>query len=176
MQPESETTATLDEGLPPGETPESAGDEEPTGLLRQGVRIGGLRLLFDFAATSRLSEMVPIVPVPAAPRGLVGLASLHGSVLPVFDLVVLAGLEREFRPPRTLLLVVGHGESAAAVLIDGLPDRLRVEPADRSESSPVPEWIADCVAASYARDDEVWHDVNHARLLAKFEEYLRAPL
>ena len=176
MQSESETTETLEEGLPPGETEESAGDAEPTGILRQGVRIGELRLLFDFAATSRLSEMVPIAPVPAAPHGLLGLASLHGSVLPVFDIAVLAGLTRDTRSPRTLLLVVGHGESAAAVLIDGLPDRVRVEPADRTESIQAPEWIADCVAGSYARDDEIWLDIYHSRLLAKFEEYLRAPL
>ncbi len=146
----------------------------PQDMVRQGVRIGPLRLLLDFAATSQLSELVPITPLPAMPHGLRGLASLHGNVLPVFDLAsILNVTPGEAR--RQMLLVVGHGDSAAAVLIDGLPDRFRLSEADRSDE-PVPDgWLSDCVRSAYAAGGEPWLDVDHRRLLDRLESSLRAP-
>jgi chemotaxis signal transduction protein len=144
----------------------------PQGVVRQGVRIGSLRLLLDFAFTSQLSELVPITPLPAMPHGLRGLASLHGNVLPVFDLASMLGIERS-DTQREMLLVVGHGESAAAVLIDGLPDRFRLAEGDRAEVASPAGWLADCVQSGYAAGGETWLDLDHRRLLDKLEASLR---
>ncbi len=147
---------------------------EPQGVVRQGVRIGPLRLLLEFSATSQLSELVPVTPLPAMPHGLRGVASLHGNVLPVFDLASLLGVARG-ETAREMLLVVGHAESAAAVLIDGLPDRFRLSDADRSDS-PAPEgWLADCASSGYVAGGETWLDIDHRRLLDRLEASLRAP-
>jgi len=108
------------------------------------------------------------------PHGLRGLASLHGNVLPVFDLASMLSVTRR-DAQREMLLVVGHGDSAAAVLIDGLPDRFRLSDADRSDS-PLPDgWLADCVRSSYVAGDEAWLDIDHRRLLDRLEASLRAP-
>jgi purine-binding chemotaxis protein CheW len=152
----------------------TADGPEPAGIVRQAVRIGGLRLLFDFASTSRLSELVPITPLPATPHWLRGLSSLHGMVLPVFDLAALMGLDRSAHQ-RSLLLVVGHGEAAAAIVIEGLPDRFRFEDAERASVWDAPEWLSECVSAAYARSGETWLDVDHQRLLAKIEQRLATP-
>jgi chemotaxis signal transduction protein len=147
---------------------------EPQSVVRQGVRIGPLRLLLEFAATSQLSEVVPVTPLPAMPHGLRGVASLHGNVLPVFDLASLLSVTRgEAR--REMLLVVGHGESAAAVLIDGLPDRFRLSEADRSECPAPDGWLADCMLSAYVAGGEAWLDIDHRRLLDRLEASLRAP-
>ena len=150
--------------------PQSA---EPQSVVRQGVRIGSLRLLLDFASTSQLSDLVPITPLPAMPHGLRGLASLHGNVLPVFDLASMLSVTRG-DAQREMLLVVGHGESAAAVLIDGLPDRFRLSEVDRSDFTPPDGWLADCVLSGYVAEGETWLDIDHRRLLDRLEASLRA--
>jgi chemotaxis signal transduction protein len=147
---------------------------EPQSVVRQGVRIGPLRLLLEFAATSQLSEPVPITPLPAMPHGLRGVASLHGNVLPVFDLASLSSVTRG-DAQREMLLVVGHGESAAAVLIDGLPDRFRLSEADRSDRPAPDGWLADCMLSGYVAGGETWLDIDHRRLLDRLEASLRAP-
>lgn len=146
---------------------------EPQSVVRQGVRIGSLRLLLDFASTSQLSDLVPITPLPAMPHGLRGLASLHGNVLPVFDLASMLSVTRG-EAQREMLLVVGHGESAAAVLIDGLPDRFRLSEVDRSDFMPPDGWLAGCVLSGYAAGGETWLDIDHRRLLDRLEASLRA--
>jgi purine-binding chemotaxis protein CheW len=157
-----------------GESGSQAAEPEAPGLVRQAVRIAELRLLFDFASTSQLSELVPITPLPATPHWMRGLASLHGMVLPVFDLAALIGVERAPSQKR-LLLVVGHGDSAAAILIDGLPDRFRFAESERTADRDAHPWLSDCAAAAYSRDNQTWLDIDHTRLLDKIEQSLRTP-
>jgi len=169
---ESTEYRSLEPGL--GEDAAQAEKPEAPGVVRQAVRIGDLRLLFDFAATSQLSELVPITPLPATPHWMRGLASLHGSVLPVFDLASLIGLERA-EGQKLLLLVVGHGDSAAALLIDGLPDRFRFDDSERAAEWDAHPWMAGCAASAYTRDEQTWLDIDHQRLLDKIEQTLRTP-
>jgi len=157
-----------------GEDSAQATEPEAPGIVRQAVRIGELRLLFDFASTSQLSELVPITPLPATPHWMRGVASLHGSVLPVFDLASLIGLDRA-DGQKPLLLVIGHGESAAALLIDGLPDRFRFEDSERAAEWDAHAWLTECAASAYTRGDQTWLDIDHRRLLDKIEQSLRAP-
>ena len=147
---------------------------ELSGVVRQAVRIGELHLLFDFASTSQLSELVPITPLPATPHWMRGLASLHGIVLPVFDLATLIGLDGA-RSQKLLLLVVGHGDSAAAILIDGLPARFRFEESERAPEWDAHPWLSDCAVAAYSREGQVWLDIDYRQLLDKIEQCLRTP-
>lgn len=162
------------ESLPSGEEEHGVASAESPGIVRQGVRVGDLHLLFDFASTSQLSELVPITPLPATPHWMRGLASLHGMVLPVFDLAALIGLEAT-RGAKLLLLVIGHGDSAAAILIDGLPDRFRFDDSERIETPDAHPWLSECTLAAYARDDRVWIDIDHRHLLDKIEQSLKTP-
>ena len=157
-----------------GKEDSQAVEPEAPGLVRQAVRIGKLRLLFDFASTSQLSELVPITPLPATPHWMRGLASLHGIVLPVFDLATLIGMDRA-QGQKPLLLVIGHGDSAAAILIDGLPDRFRFEESERAADWDAHPWLTECATAAYARSDQVWLDIDHRRFLDKIEQSLRTP-
>lgn len=160
---------------PLGEDDSQGVEAESSGLVRQAVRIGELHLLFDFASTSQLSELVPITRLPATPHWMRGLASLHGMVLPVFDLATLIGLQGT-PAQKPLLLVVGHGDSAAAILIDGLPARFRFEESERSPEWDAQPWLSDCVVDAYSRGAEVWLDIDYRRLLDKIEQSLRTPL
>ena len=140
--------------------------------VRQAIRIGPLRLLLDFSSTSRLSEMVPITPVPAAPPWLKGLASLRGSVLPVVDLAVLGGIDVS-SVPRPYLLVLGRGENAIAILIDGLPERFRLTASHGNAPHAAPEWLVRSVLQAYAQNDEVWLDLDCNCLLEDIAGHMR---
>jgi chemotaxis signal transduction protein len=148
---------------------------QPVAIVRQGVRIGELRLLFDFAATSQLSALVPITPIPATPPWLAGLVSLRGNVLPVVDLATLVHISHA-ASRKQMLLVIGHGESAAAVLIDGLPERLRFVESDLAvdQLAESPEWLSGCVSAALLNKEERWLEIDHTRFLDKLEATLQA--
>src|SRR5689334_16509179 len=97
-------------------------EESPNAIVRQAFRIGRMRLLAPFATASELTEMPNVFPLPRMPQNLLGLVNLHGRIVPLFDLAALFETEHLAREKR-MLLVIGHGNDAAGVVIDGLPRR-----------------------------------------------------
>src|SRR5687767_14345473 len=104
--------------------------ENPNLIVRQAFRIGHLRLLAPFATASELTEMPNVYPLPRMPANLLGLVNLHGRIVPLFD---LAALFETQHPPREkrMLLVMGHGDAAAGIVINGLPQRMAFMPEAR---------------------------------------------
>src|SRR6185295_11326262 len=109
-------------------------------LLRQGFRIGNLRLMVPFDGGSELSEMLPVYRLPNCASWFKGLVNLHGNLVPVFDLAGLLGAGAG-GGERPMLLVLGHRENAAAVLVDGLPQRLRFTGAERVGIPEIPQTL-----------------------------------
>ena len=91
--------------------------------MRQAFRIGHMRLLAPFATASELVEMPNVYPLPRMPANLLGLVNLHGRIVPLFDLAALFETQHLPREKR-MLLVIGHGNDAAGIVIDGLPRRM----------------------------------------------------
>ena len=121
----------------------------------QGFRIGELGLMIDYADGSELTALPATTRLPNAPRWFVGIANLHGALLPVFDLAPRLGVARA-EQATPMLLVLGHGEAAAGIVVDGLPQRLRVQLTDRIERAPVPAALRACVDAGYWIDERQW--------------------
>lgn len=96
-------------------------------VQRLSFRVGGVGLLLPSDVTTELAEMPQIYRLPGAPTGVMGLANRHGRMVPVVDLATLlktnAGIRQHW------LLVFGRDESAAGMLVDGIPERRRF-PAD----------------------------------------------
>ena len=101
--------------------------ENPNEIVRQAFRIGHMRLLAPFAKASELTEMPNVYPLPRMPANLLGLVNLHGRIVPLFDLAALFETEHLPREKR-MLLVIGHGNDAAGIVIDGLPRRMAFLP------------------------------------------------
>ena len=131
---------------------------------RQGFEIGQLRLLVSFEVASELAEMPMIYRIPGASRSILGVANLHGHVVPVFDLHVHLGQARS-ETKRPMLLVLGRGERAAAVVIDGLPHRKRFLPSEVVVLDTIPAAISGYALAAWAQNDGVWADFEHDALL-----------
>jgi twitching motility protein PilI len=144
--------------------PAAAVEENPNAIVRQGFRIGQMRLAAPFATTSELVEMPNVYPLPRMPANLLGLVNLHGRIVPLFDLANLfetTHLPREKR----MVLVLGHGNDAAGVVIDGLPRRLVFTPDDQIIPPALPAAAATAVTASYLQGKDAWFEFNYALLL-----------
>lgn len=143
------------------------------GEPRQGFRVGTLNLMIRYELGSELAEVPALHRMPNAPAWFLGMTNLHGALLPVFDLAAWVGLERS-RGARPMLLVLAHGADAAGVLIDGLPERLRIAP-DQWLADPVaPAALDGCIAAACLLGERAWLDLDSTALLARLEQTLSA--
>lgn len=142
-------------------------------LLREGFRIGELRLMIRYQDGSELTDLPQVYLLPRAPAWFRGMANLHGTLVPVFDPAELFGVAHD-RAAKPMLLVLGHGDEKAGLVIDGLPLRLRLTPADRIENTAVPPSLAGCVNHAYWSDGLDWMDLQVDALLGTLSEELAA--
>lgn len=141
---------------------------------RQGFCIGSLRLMIPYAEGSELTDLPAVYRLPNAPHWFIGMANLHGMLVPVFDLARQFGIERE-QPKKPMLLVLAHGADAAGVVIDSLPQRLKFSSEHLADDATVPDAIAPVVLRAALIDDQLWFDLDSRALLALFEQSLGAP-
>jgi hypothetical protein len=71
-----------------------------------------------------------------------------------------------------MLLVLGHGDEKAGVVIDGLPQRLRLTESDRIEDAAMPPSLAGCVNHAYWSEGLDWMDLQVDHLLRTLAEEL----
>ncbi len=142
----------------------ASSEEHPDAIVRQAFRIGSLRLVVPFAAASELVEMPDVYPLPRAPRNLLGLVNLHGRILPLFDLAGLLETEHLARE-RRMVLVFGHSDDAAAILIDGLPRRMVFLPDAEIVPPALPAAAAGAVVTAYSAGRDTWFEFDYAQLL-----------
>jgi chemotaxis signal transduction protein len=138
---------------------------------RQGFRIGELSLMVRYDDGSELTEMPPLYRLPNTPAWFMGVANLHGLIVPVFDLAAFTGVEPT-RDARRMLLVLSHGADAAGIVIDGLPRRLRWSEERQADAATAPARLASHVRGAALIDSVLWFDLDRASLLDAFENAL----
>ena len=165
------TTFQLPVGLPPLPPELAALAGAPTGaepnpdeIVRQAFRIGTMRLLAPFDVSSELVEMPTVFPLPRMPANLLGLVNLHGRIVPLFDLAALFETEHMPREKR-MLLVIGHGNDAAGIVIDGLPRRMAFLPEARIIPPALPSAAAGAVKDCFTAGRDAWYEFDYAQLL-----------
>ena len=141
---------------------------------RQGFCIGSLKLMIPYAEGSELTDLPTVYRLPNAPRWFIGMANLHGMLVPVFDLARQFGIEYEL-PKKPMLLVLAHGADAAGVVIDSLPQRLKFSVEHLADDATMPEAIAPVVLRTALIDGQLWFDLDSRALLARLEQSLEAP-
>lgn len=170
-------TVALTRGFVQGPVPARSGGALATldaQQVRQGFRIGELALMVRYEDGSELTEMPPVHRLPNAPAWLLGIANLHGLLVPVFDLAAWAGVDHAATAKR-MLLVLSHGQDAAGVVIDGLPQRLRWTPESQADAATAPARLAPLVRGAALIDGVLWFDMDRAALLDAFENSLGGP-
>lgn len=124
---------------------------------RQGYRIGSLALTVGFDEAVELAQARDIARLPNAPAWVLGLANVHGRPVPVFDLCPALGLTHD-AAKLPMWLVIGTGDCIAAIVVDGTPLRLRLQPDARTTD------VIDAGALTpYVRAQ--WHDTHGTKWL-----------
>jgi twitching motility protein PilI len=146
--------------------PPVGSEEASNEIVRQGFRIGAMRLATPFALASELTEMPTIYPLPRSPHDLLGLVNLHGRIVPLFDLAATFGTAHLPREKR-MLLVIGHGVDAAAIVIDGLPKRLAFAPEANVVPPALPAGLDGAVIAAWSSPEGPWYEIDFAQLFER---------
>ncbi len=141
--------------------------------LRQGFRIGELRLMVRYEDGSELTEMPEIFRLPNVPEWFCGIANLHGMLTPVFDLSRYLGVEPDAKAKR-MLLVLSHGADAAGMVIDGLPQRLRWSDGEGADASAAPSQLAPHVRGAAMIGEQLWFDLDCTALMQMLERSLES--
>jgi chemotaxis signal transduction protein len=137
---------------------------------RQGFCIGSLRLMVRYVDGSELTDMPATHRLPNAPHWLLGMANLHGMLIPVLDPARWFGVERD-AAAKSMLLVLGHGADAAGIVIDGLPQRLKYDAAiTAADNDCVPDALHPFVTATQWVDSQLWLDLDVQALLGALEQ------
>jgi twitching motility protein PilI len=141
--------------------------------VRQGLRIGALGLMVRYEDGSELTEMPALYRLPNTPDWFRGIANLHGMLIPVFDLSRYLQIVAD-PTAKPMLLVLSHGVSAAGVVVDGLPQRLRWTDANRADTGAAPASLAPHVRAAALIEGQLWFDLESAGLLDALEQAMES--
>ncbi len=137
-----------------------AGPAATTTVERLAFRVGPLGLLCVPEAGREVVPPPAASRLPHLPAWLPGVANVRGLLLPIVDLAAALGVERD-AGLRPYLLIAGAGADALGLLVDGLPVPRSFETEERMNGIPPhPELLQGHVHGAYARDGQVWLDVD----------------
>ena len=138
-------------------------DEKEQTIRHLGFNIGNLGLLIAKQATSELSEVLPICPIPFTAAWVLGLINLRGNLVPVFDLHKLLQLPTKAKDlEKPMLLILEKGPATCAIKIDDLPIHLTFM--DRDELTtlpPLPTVIKPYISSGYETEGKLWFNFEH---------------
>jgi twitching motility protein PilI len=128
---------------------------------RLGFKMGNLGLLIAQQATSELTDISQNCPIPFTASWLLGLINLRGNLIPVFDLHKLLQLQRP-EQKKPMLLILGQGETAGAIVIEDLPIHLSFTDSDKLKSlPPLPAMIKSYASSGYEKNGQLWFNFDH---------------
>lgn len=128
---------------------------------RLGFQVSNLGLLIGQQATSELTELVEVCSIPFTADWLVGLINLRGNLVPIFDLHKLLQFEKQSQK-KQMLLILGQGEEAGAIVIDDLPKHITVADNDKLNSlPPLPPIIQPYASIGYEKNGQLWFNFDH---------------
>ena len=143
---------------------------------RQGFRLGDVGVMIGYLDGSELTEIPELYFLPNAPASFLGMANLHGNMVPVFDLVAYLGLRRSGSKQdsdRRMLLVLAHGADAAGIVIEDLPQRLSWTSSQQTDVDTAPSMLLPHVRAAALIEGQLWFDLYCDSLLGALENAMK---
>jgi purine-binding chemotaxis protein CheW len=118
------------------------------------------------ASVAEVVRVPPLARVPQAPRSLMGLINLRGSVVPVASVRALLGRHGATTTPASRLIVLG-GASPVALAVDEVTNLVRIAP----EKVKIVEADVASESGEYLRG--VFEDSTHVTKILDIQELLR---
>ena len=132
---------------------------------RLAFRVGPIGLLCASDAGREVALPPPVTRLPNLPAWMRGLTNVRGTLIPVVDLAAAFGLGHEAALTE-YLLVMGSGENALGLLVDGLPAITRFQAEERMRGVPPhPDRLAGHVTCGYERDGVIWLELDEGGIL-----------
>jgi purine-binding chemotaxis protein CheW len=90
----------------------------------------------DILAVREIRGWSRVTRIPQAPTYLLGVLNLRGAIVPIMDLRLRFGLERENYGDNTVVIVVAIAERLFGIVVDAVSDVVDIDPA---AIKPVPD-------------------------------------
>lgn len=105
-----------------------AQDEEKNESLCEWLTffLGNEEYALDIAGVSEIIKIREITDIPRAPEFILGIISLRGIIIPVFDLKKRLKLGAGEPTPASRIIVCQRGERAAGLLVDSITQVVRI--------------------------------------------------
>lgn len=138
----------------PDRVPAPSVAPEPAPALRACLfTVSGARFAVDVRSAREVALFEELTPVPRAPRHLVGVANLRGTVVPIVDVGPLLGLPALRAPRSVRTLVLRDGPLLAAMVVDAV---LGLEPFDTVLAPDAPTAPRDRVPSRFLNGWLAW--------------------
>jgi len=141
---------------------------------RYGFQLCNINFLIEENVLSEITNNYEIYPFPNVPKWVLGLITLHGNLVPVFDLRShLQSTQQAIM--RTHLLVIDEGEKAVGIYIDTLPRVLQLDPEDTLVAQvpdSIPAILIDHVRMAYDIENETWLEINYDSFFSSLTQSL----
>jgi purine-binding chemotaxis protein CheW len=90
----------------------------------------------DILAVREIRGWTPVTRIPQLPAHLLGVLNLRGSIVPVMDMRLRFGLERDGYGEGTVVVIVKAGERSFGIVVDAVSDVIEL---DHAAIRPVPD-------------------------------------
>jgi purine-binding chemotaxis protein CheW len=90
----------------------------------------------DILSVREIRGWTRVTRIPQAPEHLLGVLNLRGAIVPVMDLRLRFGLEREDYGDATVMIVVAVADRLFGIVVDSVSDVVDIDPA---AIKPVPD-------------------------------------
>ncbi|KRE84915.1 chemotaxis protein CheW [Rhodanobacter sp. Soil772] len=90
----------------------------------------------DILAVREIRGWSRVTRIPQAPAYLLGVLNLRGAIVPIMDLRLRFGLERENYGDNTVVIIVAIAERLFGIVVDAVSDVVDIDPA---AIKPVPD-------------------------------------
>jgi purine-binding chemotaxis protein CheW len=90
-----------------------------------------------------VAAMVELLPMPQSTPEMLGLVNRHGEIIPLLDMRVIMGMERQAVNVDTFFIVVEHGSLHVGLVVDKI-DQVKYFPDEQFQSipgNPLVRWI-----------------------------------
>lgn len=141
--------------------------------IRYGFQIAGMGLLVD---ANTVAEVVPRpvpIRIPRTPGWFSGLTNLRGTLVPMFDLKLLMGLNDKLSGRESFALIVGQGEETMGFFIEHYPlglDDLKMV----AEKPPLPKLLMPFSEQAYYANGSIYVELNYPRFFSSLSAKLAA--
>ncbi len=101
--------------------PEAGNGEKKEEVLElMGFKLGGEEYAIDIMRIKEITPLFDMTPVPRAPAYILGIISLRGSIVPVFDAKKKMGLPETETTEKTRIIVIKNEDEQIAILVDAI--------------------------------------------------------